>query len=167
VVATLNKVQPFDWASFLRARLDGHGPGAPLDGLARAGWKLVYTDTPTEYVKNIEQLNKATDLSYSLGFSVKDDGAITNVVWDGVGFRAGLAANSTLVAVNGRAYKSGVLKAAVKAAKESAAPIELLIRKGNNYRTIPLDYHDGLRYPRLARIAGTKDRLELIWKPLR
>jgi predicted metalloprotease with PDZ domain len=35
VVATLNKIQPYDWAAFLRAKLDGHGPGAPLDGLAR------------------------------------------------------------------------------------------------------------------------------------
>jgi predicted metalloprotease with PDZ domain len=28
VVQALGTVQPFDWAAFLRARLDGHGPGA-------------------------------------------------------------------------------------------------------------------------------------------
>ena len=37
VVAALNAVQPYDWAAFLRTRLDGHGPGAPLDGLAAGG----------------------------------------------------------------------------------------------------------------------------------
>jgi predicted metalloprotease with PDZ domain len=167
VAATLNKVQPYDWATFLKSRLNGHGPGAPLDGLARAGWKLVYTDTPTGYIKSGEERSKSTDFSYSLGFSVGSDGAVRNVVWDGVGFRAGLAANSNIVAVNSRAYKGEVLKAAIKEAKNTHKPIELLVKKGQNYRTIKLEYYEGLRYPRLERIAGTKDRLEDIFKPLK
>jgi hypothetical protein len=61
-----------------------------------------------------------------------------------------------------------VLKAAVKAAaKDSKAPIELLVKKGNTLRTISLDYHGGLRYPRLERINGTPDRLEAIYKALK
>lgn len=167
VVAALNAVQAFDWAPFLRARLDGHGPGAPLDGLARAGWKLVYTDTPTEFAKSAEERAKASDLSYSLGVTVKHDGTVTAVQWDGVAFQAGLSGNSTIVAVNSRAYKSELLKAAVKAAKDGKAPIELLVRKGPTYRTIALDYHGGLRYPRLERIAGSKDRLETILQALK
>ena len=162
VVSALNAVQAYDWAPFLRAKLDGHGPGAPLDGLARAGWKLVYTDTPTDVIKAAEERNKSTDFSYSLGFNVKQDGAVEAVQWDGVGFRAGLAANSVIVAVNNRAYKGEVLKAAVKAARDGKAPIELLVKKGTNYRTVTLDYHGGLRYPRLERLPGTKDRLETI-----
>ena len=167
VVATLNKVQPYDWAGFLKSKLNGHGPGAPLDGLARAGWKLVYTDTPTDYAKSADERSKSTDFSYSLGFSVGSDGAIRSVVWDGVGFRAGLAANTSIVAVNNRAYKGEVLKAAVKEAKTSHKPIDLLVKKGQNYRTIKLEYYEGLRYPRLERIAGSKDRLEEIFKPLK
>jgi predicted metalloprotease with PDZ domain len=167
VVATLNKVQPYDWASFLRKRLDGHGPGAPLDGLARAGWKLVYTDTPTDYVKSIDDRNKSLDLSYSLGFAVSQEGHIRNVVWDGVAFRAGLAANATIVAVNNVAYKPEVLKKAIKDAKTGTAPIQLMVKKGNVFRTVSLDYHQGLRYPRLERIPGTKDRLESIYAALK
>jgi predicted metalloprotease with PDZ domain len=167
VVAALTAVQAYDWAPFLRAKLDGHGPGAPLDGLARAGWKLVYTDTPTDVIKAAEERNKSTDFSYSLGFNVKTEGgAIEAVVWDGVGFRAGLAGNSVIVAVNNKAYKGEVLKAAVKAAKNGTAPIELLVKKGSNYRTVTLDYHGGLRYPRLERLPNTKDRLETIFKAL-
>lgn len=167
VVAALNKVQKFDWAPFLRARLERHGPGAPLDGLARAGWKLVYSDTPSDYAKGADERNKSTDLSYSLGFSVRQDGSVTGVVWDGVGFRAGLAANTTIVAVNNKAYKGEVLKAAVTAAKDGKAPLELLVKKGNNLRTIALDYKGGLRYPRLERIPGARDRLEELFKPLK
>jgi predicted metalloprotease with PDZ domain len=166
VVAALNKIQPYDWATYLRAKLDGHGPGAPLDGLARAGWKLVYTDTPTDLIKGADERNKSTDLSYSLGFTVAADGAIRNVVWDGVGFRAGLAANASILAVNDRVYKPELLKAAIKEAKDGK-PIRLLVKKGNVLRTVSLDYRDGLRYPRLERIKGTPDRLESIYKPLK
>ena len=41
VVATLNAISPYDWKKFLRERLDGHGPEAPLEGVARSGWKLI------------------------------------------------------------------------------------------------------------------------------
>jgi len=167
VVATLNRVQKFDWAPFLRSRLDGHGPGAPLDGLARAGWKLVYRDTPSEATRGAEERAKVADFSYSLGFSVRQDGGVTGVIWDGVGFRAGLAANTTIVAVNNRAYKGDVLKAAVRAAQDGKAPLELLVKKGNNLRTVSLDYRDGLRYPHLERIAGTRDRLEALFKAVK
>jgi predicted metalloprotease with PDZ domain len=96
-------------------------------------------------------------LSYSLGFSVAADGGVRNVIWDGVAFRAGLAGNTTIVAVNNKVFKPDVLKAAVKAAaKDGKAPIDLLVRKGNNLRTISLDYHGGLRYPRLERIPARR-----------
>ncbi|WP_075792783.1 M61 family metallopeptidase [Massilia putida] len=166
VVATLNKIEPYDWAGFLRAKLDGHGPGAPLDGLARAGWKLVYTDTPTDYMKGADERNKSLDLTYSLGFTVTQDGAVRNVVWDGIGFRAGLAANTTVMAVNDRVYKPELLKAAIKDAKDGK-PIRLLVKKGNVLRTVSLDYRGGPRYPRLERIPGTKDRLEAIFRALK
>ncbi|MES2295824.1 MAG: peptidase M61 [Pseudomonadota bacterium] len=162
VVQYLNTLQAYDWASFLRTRLDGHGPGAPLDGLARAGWKLVFKDEATPYLKGVEEQRKSTDLSYSLGFSVNKDGGVEALQWDGVGFKAGLSGATTIVAVNNRAYKPELLKAAVKASKDGKAPIELLVKKGATYRTVALDYHGGLRYPRLERIAGTRDRLESI-----
>ncbi|MDQ2821086.1 MAG: peptidase M61 [Pseudomonadota bacterium] len=167
VVAALNRVQPYDWATFLRTRVEDIAPKAPLDGLARAGWKLVYTDTPSDASKSADERTKTTDFSYSLGFAVKTDGSIANVQWDSVGFQAGLAANTTIVAVNNRAWKPEVLKAAVKEAKGGTTPITLLVKKGNVFRTIALDYHDGLRYPHLERIPGTRDRLESILKTVK
>jgi predicted metalloprotease with PDZ domain len=166
VVAELNKVQAYDWGPFLRSKLDGHGPGAPLDGLARAGWKLVYTDVPTDLIKSADERSKATDLSYSLGMTVTQDGNIRNLIWDGIAFRAGLAANSTIVAVNNRVYKPEVLKTAIKEARDGK-PIELLVRKGNVLRTVALEYRGGLRYPRLERIPGTRDRLDGIYSALK
>ena len=167
VVAALNAVQPHDWAQFLRSRVEGHGPGAPLDGLTRAGWKLVYTDKQTPFLKAQEDLSKSANFQYSLGFSVGAEGKLESFIWEGIGFKAGLSGNSTLLAVNGRAYKPEVLRAAITAAKGGKEPIQLLVKKGSLYTTYAIDYHDGLKYPRLERIKGTPDRLEAILTPLK
>jgi predicted metalloprotease with PDZ domain len=167
VVKFLNAVQPYDWANFLRTRLDGHGPGAPLDGLTRAGWKLVYTDTETDIMKLAEERRKTTDFSYSLGFALDKDAKISTVMWGGVAFKAGVSGNTTVMAVNGKAYKAELLKAAIKDAKGTDKKIELLLKKGNDFRTVSLDYHEGLKYPRLERIPGTKDRLAEILAPMK
>ena len=44
-------------------------------------------------------------------------------------------------------------------AKDGKEPISFLVKYGDSYATVPIDYHDGLRYPRLERIEGTPDRL--------
>ncbi|MFA9215987.1 MAG: peptidase M61, partial [Sphingomonadaceae bacterium] len=102
-----------------------------------------------------------------LGFNVNHEGKIEALQWEGVGFKAGLSGSATIVAVNGRAYKAEVLRAAVSSAKNGSAPIELTVKRGTQFRTIALDYHGGLRYPRLERIPGTPDRLEAILQPLK
>ena len=157
VVAALNAVTPYDWAGFLRTRLDGHGPGAPLDGLARGGYKLVYTDTPTTFFKDNEARRKIADLSYSLGVIIKD-GKLTDVHWGGAAFNAGLIPGTTILAVNGLAYDADKLQAAIKA----GAPLELLVKTGNHVRTVQVAYTGGLRYPHLERVAGTPARLDAI-----
>jgi predicted metalloprotease with PDZ domain len=164
VVRALDGVVHHDWASFLRERIDAHAP--PLDGIGASGWKLVYTDTPSAYQKNAETNRKAIDYSASIGITVSTkDGRITDVRWDGPAFKAGIAPSGNLVAVNGRELKPERLKDAVAATKGGATPIELLIKTGDQYRTVRLDYHDGLRYPHLERIAGTTDRLNAILAP--
>ncbi len=164
VVKTLNGVYAYDWATFLHTRLEGHGEadkgGAPLDGLKRGGYKLVYTDTPTEFYKAGETRSKSTNLTYSIGLSLGKDGAVTGVQWGGPAFKAGMAPGATLIAVNGKALDSDLLKAAITAAKTSKDPIELLVKVDDTYRTFKIDYHEGLRYPRLERIEGTPALLD-------
>jgi predicted metalloprotease with PDZ domain len=167
VAHALNAVQPFDWAPFLRARLDGHGRGAPLDGLTRSGWTLVYTEQPSEYSKDADAYRKITDFTYSLGFAIDNDGRLVNVLWGSPAFKAGLTGGFGLLAVNGRAYKPELLETAITAAKNSNEPIELLFKKGDRFRTERIDYHGGLKYPHLQRIEGAPDRLEAIFAPLK
>lgn len=164
VVKTLNGVAPHDWATFLKTRIEGLSEHAPLDGLTRGGYKLVYTDTPTEFFKQAETRGKIVNLSYSLGFSVGAAGVLAGVNWDTPAFKAGLTAGETIVAVNGVAYSDDGLKDAVKATAKADAPlVELLVKDGERYRTVKIDYHGGLKYPRLERIAGTPARLDDIY----
>ncbi len=157
VVAALNGVAPYDWARFLRDRIDAHAP--PLDGVAASGWKLVYTDTPSEYQKTAEADAKAIDYAASIGITVSTkDGKLADVKWNGPAFKAGVASGGTLVAVNGREFSAERLKDAV-AATSKGQPLDLLVRTGDMYRTFRVDYRDGLKYPHLERIAGTQDRL--------
>ena len=162
VVATLNAVASDDWATFLRTRLDGSVPFA--SSVEATGWKLVYTDTPSDYAKAMQKDDKgAAEFTYSLGFSVSKDGRLGDVRWDSPAFNAGIGSGMTLVAVNDLDYDKATLEDAVKAAKTDKAPIRLLVREFNRYRTIDVDYHGGLRYPHLERIDGRPDYLTQIF----
>lgn len=164
VVATLNAVQPHDWVAFLRARLDRHD-GAPFDGLARGGYTLTYSDTASDYFKKMEARRKIADFSYSLGFVVGRENKLGDVLWDGPAYRAGLTAGTQLVAVDGISYDKDRLQAIIKAAKTDNAAIELLVKNGDRYTTVWIDYHEGLRYPHLTREANVPARLDEILAP--
>ncbi|NJC39753.1 putative metalloprotease with PDZ domain [Brevundimonas alba] len=168
VVRTLNAVHPYDWATFLRSRLDAVGPDAkaPLDGIARAGYRLSYVDSLTPTEKRV-QGGWATDFQYSLGFSLGSGNRITGVRWGGLAYEQGIGAGWELVAVGDRAASAEALRSAVTAAKDGTQPIVLVVKRGDEFRTLSFDYHGGLRYPRLERVAGTPDRLGDILTPRR
>lgn len=163
VVKTLNDITPYDWAKYLRARLDGHGP--LIGGIESHGWKLVYTDKPSAVVTEVEPRRHIADFTFSLGLSIGDAGAIRDVLWDSAAFKAGLSPGMTLVAVNGHAYDPDKLKDAVTAsALDKSQPIELLVKSVDEYKTVRIDYHGGLRYPHLVRDTGKPDTLAKLLK---
>ena len=151
IVKALNAVQPYDWATFLRTRLDQVGQKAPLDGLKRGGYRLVYNDQEGGMVKSVEGEGKTTNFYWSLGFNVGKDNTLAVVLWDSPAFKAGLTAGNTIVAVNGIPFDPDVLKDIVKAAATSKDPIELIVKGTDRYRVVHIDYHGGLRYPHLER----------------
>lgn len=166
VVAALNAVHPHDWAAFLRERLDTPGRPAPLDGIERGGYRLTWTDALTDEEKKV-QTDWENDFQYSLGFTLTRTLAITGVRWGFPAFEAGVGSGWTLVAVDDVAANAERLRDALTAARASGAPIRLLMKRGDRYRTVEFTYRDGLRYPRLERIPGTLDRLGDILAPRR
>lgn len=159
VTAALGRVQAFDWAGLLRERLDSVGSDAAFDGLGRSGWRLVWTDKPSEYAKIADAYRETASFLYSLGLAIGKDGRIGDVVWDSPAFRAGLTTGLSVLAVDWRAYDADVLAGAITAAKDRPQPIELLVKEGSDYRVARIDWHGGLRYPQLERIEGTDDLL--------
>lgn len=167
VVAALNKVQPYDWASFLNTRLHSTAPVAPDDWLRHSGYRLVFTDTPTDaYVAHHRRTNRL-DLRYSLGLVLRADasGQVNDVVWNSLAFNAGLVAGAKILTVNGSKYTPELLLAAVQANRGGGNPIRLDVKNRGRERMVTLDYADGLRFPRLERLSGTPDRLGKLLMP--
>jgi predicted metalloprotease with PDZ domain len=162
VVDTLNKVQPYDWDSFLRQRVLDVAPKAPLDGFERGGYRLVYAETPSDYWKAGENRSKGANLTYSIGLVANQSGKLTAVTWDSPAFKAGLTMADTILAVNGQTFDADKLRAAV-AATRTGGKLELLVKNPDAYRTVTIAYTGGARYPKLERIPGVPARLDDIF----
>ena len=84
------KWPPTTGRACLRERVGATSTHAPLGGIERDGWKLVYTDKPNVFTQALEKLAKFADFAYSLGFSVSEDGKIGDVMPGSPGYVAGL-----------------------------------------------------------------------------
>ncbi|HEV8040609.1 MAG TPA: hypothetical protein VGP62_17190, partial [Bryobacteraceae bacterium] len=104
VVHALNDVAPYDWAHLLAERANTISAHAPLGGIERGGWRLVYNDKPNLYIEAAEKVFKFANFSYSLGFDVNVDGKLNDVIVGSPAYRAGLGAGMKLIAVNGRKW---------------------------------------------------------------
>jgi len=166
IVATLNRVAPYDWANFLRSRLDSTSPDTPIESIENSGWKLVYNDKPNEMQENRETIRKAVSLSTSIGMSLFDEGTVADVMYGGPSYNAGIGPGMKVTAVNGKQYSPEVLKEAIEDAKSSSAPIQLIVANGPQVQLVSIDYHGGLRYPHLVRDDGRPDFLSEIFRSL-
>lgn len=166
VASTLNAVQPYDWATFLKQHIYTIRPHAPLDWIAKGGYRLDYTAEPSKWTKSAEKARKYADFSYSLGLQVGKDAAVTNVAWDGPAFNAGITIGTTIVALDDHVYSDDGLREAVTAAATAKAPIKLLLKQGNVYRTVEIAYHGGLRYPHLVKVGQGDGSLDRLLAPL-
>jgi predicted metalloprotease with PDZ domain len=169
VVRTLNQVTPYDWDALLKNRVNAVKAGAPLGGIERGGWRLVYDDKPNMFIHAGEGQSQSVDASYSLGFEVKKDGVFEDVTYGSPAYLAGIGPGMKLVAVNGRAWSSDVLQDALRASKDSKQPIDLLVENAKFFKTYSISYHDGIRNPHLERTEASGpagDVLGEILKPL-
>lgn len=165
LVAALNAVQPFDWASFFRERLNTTSPHAPLGGISEGGYQLDYTSESNEYIHANEDEDRGVDAWYSLGLTTSDN-AIKDVLVGSPAYRAGLGPGMKIIAVNGRRASDSVLRDAVEATK-SGTPVELIIDSDGYIKVMKLDYTGGAEYPHLTRLSSGPDYLDDIIKPLR
>ena len=154
VVRALNAVMPYDWASFLHARIDEAATPAPLDGITRGGYRLVFDEKISAWEKSLQDTENGHEFSFGFGVTLKK-ARIAEVEWGSPAWRAGLLPEDEIVAINGFAFGlPDELEDAITDAKGSSAPIVLIVRSGDHVHSVSVDYHGGLRYPHLVR-AGT------------
>jgi predicted metalloprotease with PDZ domain len=165
VVGALNAVLPFDWNRFLATRVDAITPHAPLDGITRAGWKIVYDDSPNDFLAAREKVDGPDNLSLSLGLWVKADGSVTDVRHGSPAFAAGMVPGARVVAIGGHKWSADFARETLVKAEKSAEPIELVVENGDLIRVLHVDWHGGLRNPHLVRDESQPDRLSEILAP--
>jgi predicted metalloprotease with PDZ domain len=164
VVAALNQVTPHDWKAFLASRIYQVAPRAPLDGITRGGWRLVYTDAKNEFIKTAD--NERVDASYSIGLRVRSrDGVVNDVVLDSPAGKAGIGPGMQILAVNGLRYSAEVLRNAIKDSKTASGPFTIEFQNDDVVKTVSLDYRGGMREPHLEREMGKSDVLAQILAP--
>ncbi|MFI5319327.1 MAG: M61 family metallopeptidase [Myxococcota bacterium] len=167
----LSAVVPNDWEAFFRARVDELRPGAPVEGLEAAGWRLVYTDEPNVIAEAYAADPEAvSDLRFSLGAVLTSEGRVADVVPGAPFDAARIGVGAELVAVNARAYTPTVLADGLRAARDGRAKLELLVKNADFFTTHSLDYRGGARHPHLVRDETHEDSLSKIlaprsWKP--
>ncbi len=164
IVTDLNRIAPYDWSGFFKSRVYDVNPHAPLGGIENSGWKLVFNEIPNEYDKSGEDSNKSASFITTLGFSVSENGNVSDLLPGSPAALAGVSPGQKVIAVNGKKYSAEGMKDAVTAAKTPSVNIEVLAEDGDNYRTFKLDYHGGLRYPHLERDTSKPDLLTEIMK---
>jgi predicted metalloprotease with PDZ domain len=173
LVKAMNTVQPYDWAGFFRARVYEVAPEVPENGIKQGGYRLVYNDTEPEWIKHADP-SRPTSFATSLGFTLAGQGgpnagppgAINDVVWDSPALKAGITPDMQLQAVNDQALSVANLRHAILAAEKDNTPIKLLLKRDDQFLTVTLDYHGGLRYPHLERVESTPDLLDQVLAPV-
>lgn len=158
----LNQVAPNDWASFIETRLYDVQSHVNLEGIEQAGYRLDYTSEPTPEFATILAQDPSLAAWFSVGFDPEKDGTIKDVRVGGAADKAGLAPGQKIVAVNGRIFDLDSLTEALK----TAVPVQLMLQDEDFLTPVTLTYTDGLRYPRLTRVAGTPDLLTEILTPV-
>ncbi len=158
----LHSIVPYDWHAFFQRYVYDVSVHPPTDMIARSGWRLVYNDKPNAFMVADDMERHVTNAWYSLGINIGATGAVGEVRQNSPAWQAGIAPHSIIEAIDGRAYSSDVLDAALKHAQHDTAPISLLLSRGGWFTTVSIAYHGGPRFPHLERVTGKPDMLGAI-----
>jgi predicted metalloprotease with PDZ domain len=165
VVKTLNQVTAYDWEKLLKQRVSATGSHAPLNGIEQGGWRLVYNQNPSALIDAEEKQAKYLNAFYSLGFLVRENGELEDVIPGSPAYDAGIGPGMKLIAVNGRRWSKHVLRDVLRASLEKPQHIDLLAENAEFFKTYSITYSGGEKYPHLVRAEGP-DLLTNILNPL-
>ena len=150
ITGCLNEIQRYDWAAFLKERLTSKSPHAPLGGIAGGGYEIEYTDRENEYIRADESSGRGVNAWYSIGLRTEDQ-TIADVLMGSPAYAAGLGPGMKIVAINGRRATDDLLHQVIRDAKGDGPAMELIVENTGYFKVVKIEYHDGEKYPHLAR----------------
>ena len=162
VVRTLNGVAPYDWAGFLDNKIRKPDQPAPLAGIQKGGYRLVFKEEPNIVDKERAKENGGFDLTYSLGMTIDKTGKVTSTISGGLSDREGIVNDTKIIAIADFAYDKERLADAIKLAKDGKSSIKLLVERDKRFRTVEISYAGGLRYPYLEAVSKTVQPLDTL-----
>ena len=132
VVAALNSVLAYDWATFFKTALNSTGTDpSPLDGLLASGWSLAYGHVANSVQSARDEITHRVEERFSLGLLLQSDGTIVDVVRDSPAWNAGLGPGMKLMRVDQRPWSSTVLREALAADRDSSSPLRFSVQNGS------------------------------------
>jgi predicted metalloprotease with PDZ domain len=164
VVRTLIGIADHDWSRFFIDKLQNTRGEAPLAGIERGGYRLVYRNAPHARALAKQQLTGVTNVQGSIGLSVSSDGQVKEVLWDSPAFEVAITAGTRLVGVNDLAFTFDELVRAIGKGTDGE-PVRLLVQAGKHQREVRIACPEGNRYPHLEPIPGARLRLDEILAP--
>jgi len=160
IVAALNAVVPYDWATFLQDRIDRTTSEVTKAGFTLGGYRLSYGVLPNKAIAAVEAADNLVDQSFGPGLIVANDGTVQSVIWESPAFKAGMTVGSKILSVNDMDFTPQRFRDAIAGTLTNKKPVSLIVKQDKRYRTIPLAYSGGLRYPRLEKIGEGPNSLD-------
>jgi len=157
-VRALDSYEHDDWNAYFQTRVYAATPHPP-NPFEAMGWKLVYTAKSNNFAMARAKRLHRLDVRYSLGISGSTTGVVGDVLLGSAAANAGVAYKDAIVAVDEREFTPVVLDEEIQIAAKRPEPIRLLLKRDGVFRSVSVDYHGGLRYPHLERVATRPDRL--------
>lgn len=166
VVRTLRGIVDYDWSGFIDKQLNSREPGAPLEGLERGGYRLVYRPYRTDFCKSFDANANQFDMRFSIGLTMGSEGTIQEVMWGSAAFEAGLTAGALIQRINGQDYSDALLGDAIDGAA-GGGPLLMTVRARSEAapRDVSVAYERGHLFPHLEPIEGARRRLDEILAP--
>ncbi len=167
IVQDLKQLADYDWDTFFARRVSATQETLPLDVVSRCGYRLQYTTKSPAFLDYLQEKGGGTLLSArdSLGLTFHRDGRIADVAPGLPGDKAGLAPGMHVLGVNSKKFSRQRLDDAL-ADSIARRKIDFLLLDGEQFRTVTVEYADGMRYLELVRNPERPDVLGAILKPV-
>ncbi|MFO0582556.1 MAG: M61 family peptidase [Anaeromyxobacter sp.] len=165
VEAALAKVAPLDWRAFFEARVYAPTRTAPLEGLALAGWRLVYDARPNPIHAANDAFGSQLDHTLGIGLLLDDKGAVQDVVAGSAAWKGGVGPGMKLVAVNGQRFAPETFAGALEASARAGRDVALVVEERGEVLSLEVPWRGGAVHAHLERDPSRPDLLGAILAP--